>query len=254
MSKKVALGLIMAFILIGNSYARDTVEFEGRYWVTDLEGKARVVESGIGDKFDYKSDLGIGDQNFPEGRVYWHTGPNSKIRLSYTQAEFEGDRTVTRSIEFKGQAYSAGARVVSDLDVKYFALGWIWQFMNMVNDKIKLGTIVEAKGLSADVSLKAPDLSPAIDQSEQLIGGLPTLGLALDISPIKEIDIFAEASGLGAGNLGYFFDAEAGIKLSPIKYFSILAGYRFIRVKAEDSSNFANLDLKGPFFGGTLRF
>lgn len=257
MLSKSLLCLVVLFLVFASGivFAEEArVEIEGRYWVTDLDAKVKAVEAGIGEKFDFKSDLGIGDENFPEARIYWHNGPNSKIRLTYTQVDFHGDQAINRSIQFEGQTFTVGAKVVSDLDIKYFSLGWIWQFIGLAQEKIKLGTIVEVKGISAEVSLDAPDLSPALKESEQFIGGLPTVGLALDINPIKKINLFAEFSGLGAGDLGYFFDGEAGIEFSPFKYLSIKGGYRVIGVKVEDSSDFARLDLKGPFFGVALKF
>ncbi|MEW6101862.1 MAG: hypothetical protein AB1481_06180 [Candidatus Omnitrophota bacterium] len=243
--------LLIAFP--GAGFAQEpTVEFEGRYWITDLDAEVKAVSSGVGEKFDLKSDLGIDDEDFPEGRFYWHTGPNSKIRLSYTQADFDGDQNATQTIQFEGQTFTVGTRVISGLDIKYFGIGWIWQFLNLSEDKIKIGSIVEVKGLSAEVSLDAPTLG--VSESEEFFGGLPTVGLALDISPIDKIKLFAEVSGIGAGDLGYFFDTEAGIKIMPFKHFSIIAGYRAIGIKAEDDPDFVKFDLNGPFFGATLKF
>lgn len=253
---RISLVIIFALVLFYSvawaEMDKETVEFEGRYWVTDLDAKARVKESGIGEKFDFKSDLGVDNENLPEGRFYWHTGPNSKIRLAYTQAEFEGDETATQVIEFNGQTFNIGTRVVSGFDIRYFRLGWIWQFLNFLDDKIKLGTAIEVKGINADVSLSAPAIP--IKESEELWGALPTVGLALDINPINKLNIFAEVSGLGAGDYGYFFDAEVGIKFMPIKYFTILGGYRLINIKAEHDQDFADIKLSGPFMGATLKF
>jgi Fe-S-cluster containining protein len=255
MRKIILLSVFVLLCCFGICLAQNSsVEFEGRYWIADLDAQAKVERSGIGDKFDLKSDLGVKDEDFPEGRFYWHTGPNSKLRFAYTQAGFDGDETVTRTTEFKGQTFTAGTRVVSDLGIKYFRFGWIWQFLNMASEKIKIGSVLEAKVISVNVSLEAPNLVPAVKEKEEFVGGLPTVGLALDINPIKKINLFAEISGIGAGSLGYFFDAEAGIKFMPIKNISFIGGYRFIGFKAEDDKDFARLDLKGPFLGATLEF
>lgn len=247
----IILAILFSFSL--NCQAQDAIaEFEGRFWITDLDAKVRVVESGIGDKFDLKSDLGIKDEDFPEARFYWHTAADSKIRFTYTQAEFEGDQAVSRSIQFEGQTFTAGSRVVSDLDIKYFSLGWIWQFLNFFNNKVKLGPLLDLKAINAKVSLDALDLG--IKESEDFWGGLPTVGLALNFTPVKSADLFAEASGISAGDIGYFFDIEAGVKITPVKYCSIVAGYRMMSLKAEDSSDFAKINLDGPFVGVTLKF
>jgi hypothetical protein len=104
------------------------------------------------------------------------------------------------------------------------------------------------------MSLEAPNLSPSINESKSFIGGLPTIGAALDLNPIEKINFFAEISGLPAGKYGYFFDAEIGAKISPIKFLSLSLGYRMIDIKAEDDPNFVRMKLNGPFFSGTLKF
>lgn len=233
---------------------RVRLEFEGRYWITDLTGEAKVTESGIGTKIDFEEDLGIKDENLPEGRFTWYTGPNSKLRLTYTQVAYSGDKNIERTIEFGGKTYTVGTRVKTDVDLIYVRLGWAWQFINIAKGKVKLGTLLEAKGFLVDISLDAPDLPSPVEESEDFIGGLPTVGLALDINPHRILNIFAEVSGIYAGNYGYLFDGEAGVKIIPIKNLSLFGGYRLLDLKAEDDPDFAKLRILGPFAGITLRF
>jgi hypothetical protein len=254
MCKKI---LVCAFFLIFTActaLAQDVnMEFEGRYWITDLTAKAKVVESSIGTDFDFKSDLGIKDENFPEARFMWHTSENSKVSLAYTLVNYGGQQDITRTIEFNGKSYTAGTRVNSELDIQYFRLGWTRHLLNL-GDKIKVGMILDLKGISADMSLEAPNLIPAINESKSFIGGLPTLGAALEVNPLEKINLFAEISGLPAGSFGYFFDAEAGAKIIPIKNFSVSVGYRIIDIKAENDPDFVKVKISGPFVSGTLRF
>jgi len=230
------------------------VEFEGRYWFTDLTAKAKVTESGIGTEVDFKADLGIKDEDFPEGRFTWYTGPNSKLRLAYTQVAYSGDKNIERTIEFGGKTYTAGTRVITDLDAKYLRLGWAWQFINIAEGMVKLGTLLEAKGLLMETSLEAPNLTPPIKESARFRGVLPTIGAALDINPHKVVNVFAEISGLYAGKYGYFLDGEAGVKIILIKNLSVVGGYRILDFKGEDDPDFGKLEILGPFVGATLRF
>jgi len=231
-----------------------TVEFEGRYWITDVTAEAKVTESGIGTEVDFKDDLGLKDENFPDGRFTWYTGPNSKLRFAYTQVAYSGDKNTERTIEFGGETYPVGTRVITDLDVIYLRLGWMWQFINIAEGKMKLGTLFEAKGLLLETSLEAPNLIPPIKESARFRGVFPTLGAALDINPHKAINVFAEVSGLYAGKYGYFIDGEAGVKIVPIKNLSVLGGYRILDFKAEDEPDFGKAKISGPFVGATLRF
>ncbi len=104
----------------------------------------------------------------------------------------------------------------------------------------------------ADVSLDAPNLG--LNQAEAFAGGLPTAGLALDFSVIKQVNLFAEISGLPGGDYGYFFDAEAGVEYRPFENFSVVGGYRIIDLKVEDDPDFIEMQLAGPFVGGKVRF
>ena len=229
------------------------VEFEGRFWFTDLEGSIRVTEDGQGTDVDLKKDLDIKDEGYPEVRFTWYTGKNSKIRLAYTQVDYDGEANLQRTILFNGTTYNVGTRVLTDLDIKYGRIGWVWQFIN-IRDIVKFGTLLEAKVFRFKGSLDAPDLVPAIKQTESFTFGLPTIGVALDINPHKMLNIFAEGSGLPAGNYGYIYDVEAGIKLIPVKTLSIIGGYRLLEFKAEEDEDFAKARLHGPFVGVTVRF
>jgi hypothetical protein len=248
--------IFACFFALSNAasgFCQDTkVEFEGRYWVSDMSADVKIIESNIGEKFDVKDDLGIEDENLPEGRLSYHTGPNSLLRLGYTQVQYSADEVVSRTIDFKGQSYTAGTRVESEFDIKYVRLGWLWYFLNLADQKLRLGSVLEAKGIMADVSLKAVTLS--LSDSRQLIGGLPTAGLALEVNPIEKLSVFGEVSGIAAGEFGYFFDAEAGLRFTPFKNLSINAGYRMIDLKAENDPDFAKVQLKGPFASVTLKF
>jgi hypothetical protein len=265
MWRKIFLVCAFLFSMVSWTLAQDAAwEFEGRYWMPDLKAKAKIEKSNIGSDINFKSDLGIKEENFPEGRVIWNLGEDNLIRLFYTQANFKGDQTLTRSFDFNGKTYTAGTKVTSKLDLQYFGLGWIWQFLNMADEKVKLGTVLELKGIAGKASLDAQAL--ALNESADFIAGLPTAGLALEISPFKQgkpydnenfwksTKLYAEASGMSAGKYGYFIDSEAGLKLVPFKYFSISGGYRYVSLKAENKPDYAKVELKGPFVGASIRF
>jgi len=253
MFKKLLLLVSLVFIANCVVYAQEAiVEVEGRYWMTDLTAKAKIVSSSIGSDLDFKSDLGLEDENFPEIKLICHRGPNNKYELSYTQIGYSADKIVTRNIEFSGNTYTSGSRVTTDLDIKYLSFVWVWQFINLPQDKLKFGTVAGVKALSADMELNAPSLG--ISKSDSIIGGLPVIGAALDINPISMIGLFAEVSGLSAGSYGYFLDAEAGVKLVPIRFVCLTGGYRLINMRADRDSDFAEIKFKGPFVGGVIRF
>jgi len=257
MVRKFLLPLAI-FVLITPCFAfgqRDVIlELEGRYWFTDLKGTIKITEADIGTDIDLKEDLDIKGEGYPEVRLTWYTGKNSSIRAAYTQVEYEGEADLQRTIEFKGETYTVGTRILTDADLKYLRIGWAWQFINIGKGFLKLGTLVEGIGFRVDASLEAPNLSPPVKESEKIVFGLPTIGVALDINPHRMLNIFAEGSGMYAGSYGYAYDCEAGIKLIPIKILSILGGYRLLDFKAKNDPDYVKVRVHGPFVGVTVRF
>jgi len=256
MTKKFLWVLIIMVFTPCIAFAQRDVrlELEGRFWFTDLEGRVRVTDADIGTDIDFKKDLDIKDEGYPEVRLTWYTGKKSKIRFAYTQVGYDGDANLQRTILFDGITYNVGTRVVTDLDVKYLRIGWAWQFINIDNGLIKLGTLIEGKGFWSKITLEAPDLVPSLRDKVRVVFALPTIGAALDINPHKMLNIFAEGSGLPAGKYGHVYDVEAGIKLIPVKILSIIGGYRLMEFKAKDDRDFAKARVHGPFVGVTVRF
>jgi hypothetical protein len=256
MTKKLFWILVIIVFTPCMSFAQKDVrlELEGRFWFTDLEGRVKVTEADIGTDIDFKKDLDIKDEGYPELRLTWYTGKKSKIRIAYTQVNYEGDERIQRTILYNGTTYNVGTRVVTDFDMKYARIGWAWQFINIDNGLFKLGTLIEAKGFWTKTTLEAPDLVPSLREKEKFRFALPTVGAALDINPHEMLNIFAEGSGLTWRKYGYMYDVEAGIKLIPVKILSIMGGYRLMEFKAKDDRDFAKARVHGPFVGVTVRF
>lgn len=250
----LVLAILVFIPCIALAQKDPTLELEGRYWFMDLQGNVKVTQNDIGADINLKKDLGIKDEGYPEVRLTWYTGKKSKIRVAYTQVGFEGDENIQRTIQFNGETYNVGTRVVTELDIKYLRIGWVWQFINIENGLIKFGTLIEGKGFWFKAALEAPDLVSPIGGKEKFVFGLPTIGAALDINPHEMLNIFAEGSGLYAGSYGYVYDAEAGIKLIPIKLLSIMGGYRILEFKAKNDPDYAKARVHGPFVGVTVRF
>lgn len=237
--------------------AQAKFELETRLWQPDLTSSVRSVEGveAIDPELavvDLKADLGMTDDDFLDYRLTVHTGPRSRIRFAYTALEYDGDATVTRAIEFQGTTYELGTRVVSDLTMDYYRLGWVWQFLG--GPTARLGTVLEAKAVEIDAGLLAPELEPPVDERDSISAVFPTVGLALDLTPSRYLDLFAEVSGIDIGDTGSFVDAEVGIRLTPVRFLTLIGGWRMVDLEVEDDEDFAKLEDSGPFFGALIRF
>jgi len=232
-----------------------TIELEGRWWFTELQGKVKVTDhTGRGTDIDLKEVLGVKDEGIPEIRLTWYPGKKSKIWAEYGLVGYDGDKSIDRTIQFGNVTYPLNARVKTDLDLQYLDLAWAWQFIYVDNGLFKLGTLLKAKILYVDASLEAPDNPSLARESENFFFGFPMLGVAMDFNPHKMLNIFAQGSGLYAGSYGYTYDAEIGIKLIPIKILSIVGGYRIMEAKVEHDDDYVRAKFYGPFVGVTVRF
>lgn len=247
---RIAILAVCLVLLQQGPAVAQIVELEGRYWFADLEGSAQIKSDSVpGTRVDLKNDLGVEDENLPEARLTFWTGPNSRIRLAYLYGSFSGDTILGQTIQFHGTTFSANTRVETDLDIHYGRVGWAYMFP-VVPGIFKVGPLLEVKGVFVDVSMKAA----TVRESVELPIAFPTVGVMLNLTPHRMLEIFGEASGLPFGNLGYVVDAEAGLRFVPFSLLTVSAGYRLFDVRVGDSDDFAKLKLAGLFVGVSLRF
>ena len=158
----VSVSLALLFAGQGIAVAQ-RIEVEGRAWIPEISARAKIEggSSSPGTPIDLGRDLGIDTEPLPELRLSIFTGPNSRLRLAYTHGRWDGDAIIGQGIEFNGTQFPAGSRVVSDLDLHYARLGWIWQPW-LIPDRLRLGPILEAKAFVAEMTLEAPALVPRL--------------------------------------------------------------------------------------------
>ena len=234
----------------GTLYAQTHIELEARGWFSDVNSTIRVERQGLGTDIDGKDDLGFSRAAFPVGRATLSWG-NHRFSFDYTPLEFTGDRVISRTLSFNGRTYTFGTRVASTLDVNHLQLGWTYHF-HLLDRMVKFGPMVEAHGFLMSGELRAPDFN--VDSKEDLSVGLPTVGLSVEISPLKLFDIYGCASGMGAGDYGHFIRSEAGVRFRPIRFVQLSAGYKTFNLRVAESNDFSRLHLRGPFVGGGFRW
>jgi hypothetical protein len=257
MVKRVLL-VASCLVPVGTFAFAQVLELEGRYWPAVLTGTVRVtgdhgeVPSDIS-TINLKSDLGLKDKNLKDFRLTLFTGPNSRLRVGYVKMDYSADQNITRTILFNGQMYTVGTRVLTTLNLDYWRYGWVWEFVGGPSSMVKFGTLLEAKRISADAGLSAPELAPPVAERKSFSATVPTVGLVLDINPSRMLNIFAEASGMSLGDKGHAWDGEAGLKLVLGSHLVVSGGYRYFDLQVNDKPDFATLKNSGPFVGAGLR-
>ncbi|HKP85886.1 MAG TPA: hypothetical protein VJZ26_07315, partial [Blastocatellia bacterium] len=222
-----------------------------RYWITDLKSRAQVSSQLLeGTEFDVKNELGLSDRNFPEIRFAGRLTESNKIRLEYFQVDYSGDKNITRTINFAGQDFVVNTRVVSDFDLKQLRAAYAWQFIK--GDKVRVGPLVEVRGIWLDTMLDAPD--EATGERRDFGVALPAFGADLDAHPHEKVQIFASVAGIPSNRFGHLIDADFGVKVFPFKNVGVSAGYRFFDLKGKDDDDFATVRISGLTVGAAFRF
>ena len=99
MLKKIIWAMVLCLLIGGAAWAQDpAVEFEGRYWMTNLSSVVKVTKNGQGTDVDFKSDLKLDDKNFAYGRFTVFINPSHRLSFTYTPISYSTNTILTRDI------------------------------------------------------------------------------------------------------------------------------------------------------------
>lgn len=224
----------------------------GAYWFPDLSATAQSTIAGMPEtKFDLKDDLGMDDENFPMGEAFLRFG-RLHLRVGYTEIDYDGNKTLTRDIEFHGRIFSIDDNVISSLDVKMLDAEVQIDILrpDFVATRFYLGLIGKVKYADVDVELT----STLVREKEDFQLLIPMVGLAAGAGFLNDLlRVDARVTGMAySGDHSYEIDTFASIV--PFPFFRIQGGYRYIDLKADEDDLLADIELSGPYVGAQLSF
>ncbi len=246
--------LVAIVFFLGAFAARDAsalVTAEGRYWFTDLASDVQVAGSGIpGTDINLVKDTGLEkSKNFPEVRIGFNLGSN-RVRYAFVPLSWSGSGALTQTFTFAGQSYPATDRVNSNLKAYYHRLGYEYDFIDTLGNR--LGAIIEVKYFDIDASIK--DTTAGKEGKKRITLPLPAIGVAGRVALPFLFGVNGEITGISLGSTAYALDAEAGADIKPVPFVSIEAGYRVLLLHVDYSNSKANMTVKGPFVGLKAEF
>ena len=229
------------------------IELEGRYWAPDLSGSAGLANIELPPNFpdvNVADLLGVEADGVPEGRFTFRILLGFYIRATYQRMNNSGDRNVADFLPFP---LPIEGNVGSKLDFDYgrLAVGWRFVFPDNV---FNIGAFAEAKGFSGDASasINTPIFSDSVSESFEAV--IPSLGIVGEINPSEKWQIFGEVSKEVGYDDASMLDWELGLRYFPTKIFGIGAGYRMMDLDGVLDNVVMNVDWKGAFLSGMLKF
>lgn len=226
------------------------IELEGRYWAPDINGSAALADLDLPPDLDISGLLGLEADGVPEGRFTFRILLGFYVRATYQKMDNSGQRSLD---DILGIPIPIDGTVRSDLDFDYgrLALGWRFVFPKKV---FSIGAFAEAKGFSGDASasITSDIFSDAIAESFEAV--IPSLGAVVEINPSEKWQIFGEASFAVGYDDADMVDWELGLRFYPVGIFGIGAGYRVMDLDGKIDNVLLDVDWKGAFLSGMLKF
>jgi len=247
------LSLLLAVLLLPASSSAFEVGARGYYWFPSLDGTVKVEESGIGDTIDFDKDLGIDDENYPCVEAFVGLG-NHHLSLTYTDIDYSGKETLTRSIDFAGVTYEVNDLVTSSIEYSMIDLHYQYDLLDLENilAGFSLGGVFQVKYLQGDVRLKTTDINE--DEEEDFILPIPMLGVNLHLGILADI-LEARLRGTAIGYSGNsIYELMADISFTPFPFMDIHGGYKTFVIDIDEDDVLFDYDMSGPYVALTVSF
>jgi hypothetical protein len=266
-------GLMLAFMLVS---APARAQFKPRPVSDPATGEQYHIEGGVGLWFptadiqisstslniagtliDFKNNLGLQDQHFPEWHLVLRPAKSQKFRLQYIPINYQQSTTLAADIIFNGQRYAVGLPVNSTLDWKAWRFGYEYDFL--VKDRGFGGFLLDFKYTEVSATLS----SPIRTDFAQAKAPIPTIGGIFRVYVVPNISITGEVTGFTLGwlpqsltknNTGHFADIDAYATLNFTNNIGVQGGFRSFDVAYGLKTDTGTFTLRGPYFGLVARY
>ncbi len=235
---------------IGEKYH---VEAIINFWNPNLDATVSSESLGIpGSEIDVKNDLGYEDKSVREYRFVLRPGRKHKFRIGYTPIKYEGEKLLQRTIIFNGIAFNVGLPIQTEFTWNTWRFGYEYDFV--YTDRGFAGFIVEARYTDAKLGLQ----SPLDNEFTEVQGPVPAIGGIGRVYVHKQVSITGELTGMKMPEIenyfGSFFDLDIYGTVNFTHNFGVQAGYRTLDVAYTARNDTGDLEMRGLYFTGVVRF
>ncbi|MDX8391893.1 MAG: hypothetical protein R8K53_04915 [Mariprofundaceae bacterium] len=235
------------------AFADETVMLKSGFMSLDARGSFGAAAGGLAaTPISVDSTVKFSRSNRETVEIALQTG-DFRAALNYFPLNFGGDGTLTSSLAFNGQTFSAGDKVHAHLEADVFDASLTYFLLNMddIPTRIQFGMEVAVKTIHIASTLQ--NRTTGLTQSISTTLPIPTLGARGRVAFSDMLGLTGRAGYLGyAGN--HFLDTEVQLEFSPLPGMGIYAGYRLIDLKLDSSGVLLDSAISGPFIGGFGRF
>ena len=177
-----------------------------------------------------------------------------KLRFEYTPITYDAVGTIKREIVFNGQKYPVSLPVATNLQWKAYRFVYEYDFVS--RDRGFFGLLLEAKYTEVQATLSNILVAEFVSAKAPI----PSIGVIGRVYVVPNISITGELSGLRTGSLfgedyrAHYADFDLYGTVNFNDYVGAQAGYRSFNVFYHVKEDEGELNLKGLYFGGVVRF
>jgi hypothetical protein len=237
------------------------VEVAGTIWNPTPDVVISSESLGIlGDEVDFVNTLGIERTKFRQLKLALRPATKHKFRFEYTPISYTATKTIATQFVFNGQRYNVGLPVTTDLEWKAYRFGYEWDFV--YKDRGFAGLLLDVKYTDVSATLSANVLGSTGTEFTQAQAPIPAIGFIGRGYVTPNISITGEFSAFKLPEKAintqdysakyYDFDLYGTVNFND--HIGAQLGYRSFDVFYKVKQDLGTMKLKGPYFGGVVRF
>ena len=234
------------------------VELGLMFWQPDPELTLTTGDSRIG-TVDFVQEFGISDERFREFRVVLRPARKHKIRFAYVPIKYDQDAVLQRNVTFQNLTFPATANANANIEWDVYRIGYEWDFLAMprgfvgVIGEVKYNKVTANVSASGNVFGQPVRLSADVEQNAPVptVGGIARGYIGDYVSITGEFTGF-KLDREDFGGKFYDFDIYGAAHFG--KFVGVQVGYRNMDVEFQTEDEDGVMKMKGPYFGGFLRF
>jgi hypothetical protein len=211
---------------------------------------------------DLAEAFALDDTRFTEFRIVLKPGRKHKLRIARVSFSYDQQGTAPRPLNLGGLILPPSQPLTTQVEWDLWRFGYEWDFVAADRGLFGLVTEVKYNRLAANVGAAGIG-SEAID----VTAPLATLGLIGRVYPHRNVALTAEFTGVKLfGLMRRVSDAfvdDLDVKMYDVdlygtvnfgRHVGVQGGYRSVSADFEIEGDSGDLEMKGLYFGGLVRF
>lgn len=238
----------------GESYH---IEGAAGFWFPGADAAVASESLGIrGDLINFKQDLGLQDQRFPELHLELRPARSHKFRFQLIPIKYDQSATLARNIVFNGQLYTIGLPVNSTLDWKAYRFGYEYDFVTA--SRGFGGFVFDFKYTDVTATLVSPIRQ--LNEFAHAQAPIPAIGGIFRVYVVPNIAVTGEITGFKLpekaikDTTGHYLDVDFYGTLNFTNNVGFRAGYRSFDVGYVVKRDTGSFTLRGAYIAVVARY